>query len=671
MQTPSSPVEPPSQSPRAAAATPALQQLDYTSLRAVLSELGPLLVPSRFEKAQQSDAHSLQLGLRGLTGSFWLELSWLAEAPRLLAIPPPPRQGDGSTLARQLQHGLRGLALVELHQPAWERVVELRFAPRPGEPPERTLVLELMGRHSNLFLLDAERRVVALARQVRDRQSRLRPIGTGDPYQSPPGQAGEPPRRQETFAAWQQRLTLLPLPLGKALLGAYQGTSPALVRQLLDDPAWASLPVDGLSDAQWQALWRRWQEWLGCLEDGRFQLRCCGEGRYRCWSPLLAAEATPAPTTALEASTATNAPEVGGAPGRATAATATLAATADGRAVGAVRSGVAAGAEERPPEPAAGPLMAPVTAGPATEALAINRGLAGYYGALLAERIWRQRRQALETCLRHALLREREQLAQQQALLEAVPAADALQQQADALLCQPDPPRETIDEAQALYRRARKLRRSVAAITPRVALHRQHLAGLETSLTFLEQLDRDADLAPLEEELLEQLERLRPRLAGERSGGRSRARRRQAGAAEPQPLELRSPAGLRLQVGRNHRQNEWISLRQARRGDLWFHAQELPGSHVVLKGSEAPPAPADLQAAADLAAHFSRGRGNRRVPVLMVDAETLQRIPGAEPGTVRHRGGEVLWGEPERAQPLLQRARQDPLGAEPSASRAP
>jgi predicted ribosome quality control (RQC) complex YloA/Tae2 family protein len=238
-------------------------------------------------------------------------------------------------------------------------------------------------------------------------------------------------------------------------------------------------------------------------------------------------------------------------------------------------------------------------------------------------------------------------------------------------LCQPAPDRETIEEAQALYRRARKLRRSVAAITPRIDLHRQHLEGLETSLTFLEQLDRDADLASLEEELLEQLERLRPRGAGEPSGGRGRGRRRQAGQGEPQPLELRSAGGLRLQVGRNHRQNEWISLRQARRGDLWFHAQELPGSHVVLKGSEAPPGDGDLQAAADLAAHFSRGRGNRRVPVLMVAAETLQRIPGAEPGTVRHRGGEVLWGEPERGQALLQVAdRQAGSGSEPPRAEA-
>ena len=136
------------------------------------------------------------------------------------------------------------------------------------------------------------------------------------------------------------------------------------------------------------------------------------------------------------------------------------------------------------------------------------------------------------------------------------------------------------------------------------------------------------------------------------AGGRQK---RRAGAIEgvPQPLELHTPSGLPVQIGRNHRQNEWIAFRQARRGDLWFHAQELPGSHVVLKSSERLASDADLQAAADMAAHYSRGRGNRRVPVVMVPSEELQRIPGAAPGTVRHRGGSVLWGEPQRALSLL------------------
>jgi predicted ribosome quality control (RQC) complex YloA/Tae2 family protein len=568
-----------------------LQAMDLTSLRAVLAELEPVLVPSRFEKAQQSDAHTLQLGFRSLEGRTWLELSWLAEAPRLLAIPPPPRGGDGSTLAQQLQHGLGGLALVALEQIGWERVVELGFAPRPGEPVCRWLVVELMGRRSNLFLLDQERRVVAAARQVREQQSRLRPIGTGDPYTPPPPPAGRPPALEESFEHWQGQLRLLPVPLKQALQGAYQGISPALALQLCGPEragaeALLAQPVDQLSPQQWQRLWQRWQDWLTAMGQRRFRFQSGGPTAYGCWDP------------------------------------------------------------EPPPQHAA------------AASLPINRALATYYHQELDGRQRQQRLQALRQRLQQALDRERQQSQHQQELLSQVESSEALQRQADALLCLPQPSREQVADAQALYRRARKLRRSVAAITPRLEQHQQRIEQLEASLTFLEQLASDDALQ------LEALEDDSAQLLQPRRGSRPRGRAGNGTTSAPAPLELRTPGGLRLQVGRNHRQNEWISLRQARRGDLWFHAQECPGSHVVLKASEAPATEADLQAGADLAAHFSRARGNARVAVVMVPTDDLQRIPGAGPGTVRHRGGELLWAEPERARALLDAAVSS-LGEEP------
>ena len=547
--------------------------MDLTSLRAVLSEWRGLLLPSRFEKAQQGSSHSLQLGLRHLGGIQWLELCWQAEAARVHAIAPPPRQGEGSTLALQLQHGLRGLALTSLEQPGWERVVSLGFARRPGEPLEKRLVIELMGRHSNLFLLERDHRVVALARQVKPGQSRLRPIGTGDTYQPPPPAAGEPASTAASFAAWQERLMLVPLPLEQALRDAFQGISPALARQLVPE-TWLAQPVGSLTDHQWQELWQAWQSWLGALEAGRFVWQPTATG-YRCWAPTAS-------------------------------------------------------------------ITEPAIQGD----LPINRGLAGYYGEQLAALQLRTSRQHLQQQLRKLADQQARQVADQEGLLAAAAGSETLQQEADALLSQLQPSRQCIDAAQKLYRRARKLRRSVAAITPRLEQHRQHLAAIEASLTYLEQAEDGAQLEVLREELEELLGRsTRP--------GRRQRRALEATRGTPSPLELCTGSGMVVQVGRNHRQNEWISLRQARRGDLWFHAQELPGSHVVLKSSVQAAADSDLQVAADLAAHFSRGRANGRVPVVMVAVDALQRIPGAAPGTVRHRGGSVLWGVPERALSLL------------------
>jgi len=556
-----------------------LQAIDLTTLRAVLAELRPMLLPSRFEKAQQPAAHTLQLGLRSQQGRHWLEVSWLAEAPRLLAIEPPSRQGQGSTLAQQLQHGLAGLALVAIAQEGWERVVDLQFAPRPGEPISRHLIVELMGRHSNVFLLDGHRRVIALARQVRQQQSRLRPISSGDPYAPPPPLQGDRPRTDESLERWRRRLSLVPVSLRRALQQSYQGISPSLALQLAgDQPGEAesllALPVTDLIEPQWAELWRQWRRWLADLEQERFGFVTGGATAYRCW--------------------------------------------------GTGSTGCA---------PAGG----------------VNGALAAYYGPLLASREALRRRQHLEQRLQSARARQGRLRDEQQSLLDQVAGSDALQRQADALLCAANPSREQIGEAQALYKRARRLRRSLAAITPRLELHARNLEQIESSLTFLEQhAEQPGDLLALEQDIEAMLMR---------GGGEPRQQRRRPAPPEPpatpQPLELLTPGGLRVQVGRNHRQNDWISLRQARRGDLWFHAQECPGSHVVLKSSEAPAAEGDLQAAADLAAHFSRARGNRRVAVVMVPSEQLQRIAGAGPGTVRHRGGDVLWAEPGRAATLL------------------
>ena len=561
-----------------------LQVMDLTSLRAVLADLRAQIIPSRFEKAQQPNQQSLQLGFRTLKGMVWLELSWQADAARLVQIPSPSRIGSGSTLAQQVQHGLRQLALVELEQRNFERVVLFHFAPRPGEVSVRTLVLELMGRHSNVLLLDGQERITAIARQVRQHQSRVRPLSTGDPYIPPPALQSLPPSCEEPFEQWRRRLTLVPVDLGKALRDTYQGISPALTKQLINFsskhqapiPLSASTPVEEISDKQWQLLHTRWRRWLNQLSCDDFILQLDEAGGYRVWND-------------------------------------------------------------------------PADSSSNSESLSLRLGL--YYRKHLNERQLLKESQDLQQLLEQSRQREQAQRLEQVQRLKATGGADDLQRQADAILCQAAPDRGSIEQAQKLYQRAKRLRRSIPLIEERLVHHDQRLALIDGSAGFLADLmqadwdeagDRNQQLLELKVELEELLT--------------PRRRRRRSGPppGQPQPLEIRSQHGLVIQVGRNHRQNEWISLRQARAGDLWFHAQECPGSHVVLKASEAAAGEPDLQLAADLAAWFSRAKGNRRVPVVMTGVEHLQRIPGTAPGTVRHRQAELVWAEPDRAQKALE-----------------
>ena len=563
--------------------------MDVTTLLAVVNDLRGRVLPSRFEKAQQPDSQTLQLGFRTLQGMVWLELSWRADCPRLVQIPPPPRNGSGSTLAQQSQHSLRQLALVEMEQEGFERVVRFGFASRPGNPVQRHLVLELMGRHSNLLLLDERNRVIALGRQVRGHQSRVRPIGTGDDYVPPPPLQSSPPQKDEDFARWRKRLTLLPVPLAKALPQAYQGISPALARQLAaDDPtathSLLNTPVQEIDQRQWEQLHERWQQWLHCLDEASFSLHIStATNSYRVW--------------------------------------------------GATAVPLAASTQKEPP---------------------LSLTLGCYYSDQLQARELERQSEELRQQLLQARRREEELLLDQITKMQATDSAAELQQQADGLLCLPAPSRDQIDQAQKLYRRARKLRRAVPQLEERQRHHRQRLALIDGSEAFLEEVLSAGWDCPRQR--LERLNELRLEAQELLTSQRRRGRRQGAPrpALQPQPLELCSPAGLTIQVGRNHRQNDWISLRHAKPGDLWFHAQECPGSHVVLKASTGLADEADLTLAADLAALFSRARGNRRVAVVMVPVEQLQRIVGAGPGTVRHRGGAVRWAEPERAERQLQ-----------------
>ena len=564
-------------------ATSTLQVMDLTALKAVLKDLRDRMLPSRFEKAQQPDAHALQLGFRTLQGMVWLELSWQAESARLVQIDAPRRLGGGSTLAQQVQHGLRQLALVELEQHDFERVVFFHLASRPGSPPVRTLVLELMGRHSNLLLLDEQKRITAIGRQVRQHQSRIRPLSTGDFYTPPPPLQGLPPSRDEPFDQWKRRLSLLPIPLGRALRETYQGISPALATQLTSFPG--SLDSHGkvlkeqlvsdISESQWQRLHERWGCWLHHLNEERFSLQLEGSG-FRVWNEPPLADG--------------------------------------GQGVLSLRLGC-------------------------------------YYQDHVTKRRLSREIGNLQQRLQQCREREQAQRDEQKQRLQDTAGAATLQSEADQLLCQPDPDRDTITRAQKLYHRARRLRRAVPLIEERLQHHDQRLMLIEGSESFLEDLTR-ADWDNPDERSL-QLKDLHQELE-ELLAPRQRRRRSSSATGQPQPLVVNTTDGLTIQVGRNHRQNEWISLRQARAGDLWFHAQECPGSHVVLKASMAPASEDAIQQAADLAAWFSRARGNRTVPVVMAAVDALQRIPGALPGTVRHRNAELLWAEPDRARRQLE-----------------
>lgn len=558
-----------------------IQIMDLTTLKAVVFELKKTIVPSRFEKAQQIDSNTIQLGFRTIENLKWLEISWMAESPRIVEITPPKRHGENSTLAKQIKHLLTNLALVKIEQTGFERIISFKFSSRPGKETEKELVVELMGRYSNVLLLDKANKVITLGKQVKESQSRLRPIGTGDIYSAPPPLKGIVPDPFESFNSWKSNICLVPSTFKNSIKNAYQGISPTLILQIAGRDYNEAIkivnqPTKNIELRLWKEIYKRWIEWLKDIENNNYNISFQGPTDYVVW---------------------------GGS-----------------------------GSEVKDKN--------------------IGLTLGYYYSNKILERALNSIWQKIEQDLKNSKNDEIRKLEIQELLIKNISEYVNMQKKAQKLLSLQSPTKKQIIDAQHLFKEAKRKKRSRESILTRIKYHKQKISDIESCELFLDSLKytKGEDNNYRLNSIIELKEEVKEYIFSKKVNSNLKTKTKTKKEHTSKTKEIQSPSGLKIQIGGNNRQNELISLKKGKKGDLWFHAQEIPGSHVVLKSSNGLIDKKDIQLAADLASFFSRARGSKLVPIIMVPIENLRRISGALPGTVSHRGGKVLWGNAERAE---------------------
>lgn len=574
-----------------------LQPVDFTTLTAACAELQGQWLPARLEQVYQRDRFTIQLALRTLKQRGWLTLSWHPQAARLCIGDPPPRTPDTFTFSQQLRHQLMGLALVNLAAIApWERALDLQFAARPGDPPRWHLYVEIMSKYSNVILANQDHLIITTAHQVSPQQSSVRPIQTGQPYTAPPSLTESIPSLEESQESWQQRIALIPGPLKRNLLKSYRGLSSALVTALASTAGLDPLQeTSSLTPSDWQHLFQRWQAWLQILQTQQFQPGWLPEGY-----------------TVLGWRTHHPAPNVQ-----------TL----------------------------------------------LNR----YYTDQLNQQEFAQLQHQLSQKLSHHLAKLQAKATSFRERLTQSEQADQYRQQADLLMAYlrqwrpgmqkivlPDfetgapqtiplnPEQTAIQNAQALYKRHQKLKRAHIVVQPLLAAVEAEIQYLEQVEAVLQQLERYQEpedllnLNEIREELIQQHYLPAPEHRSSRE-------------TKTDYRRFQTPGGWELLIGRNNRQNDQLTFRLASAYDLWFHAQEIPGSHVLLRLEPgAIPDPIDLQFAADLAAYFSRARHSSQVPVVYTMPKSVYKPKGAKPGIALYKNEQVIWGRPQAARPALE-----------------
>ena len=552
--------------------------LDAVCLNAVVEELAPQIVGARIEKIQQPARDQVVLLLRHgrrvlLCANPNQPRIHLTELTRDNPAQPP-------MFCMLLRKHLQGGTITAVRQEPLERVVTLavRSADELGEPRELRLVLELMGRRANLILCGPDGRIVDCLRRVDLEMSESRQVLPGLYYRLPPVQEklSPPAVTEDVFAS---RLDLCPpeTPLDRWLVDTFTALSPLVAREIVFR---AFGTVDRTCGGDMSPLWKCFFAWQELVKEKHF-------------SPVIIkrndslSDFTYLPVAQYGSYAVCEAQE-------------SFCRMLDSFYE---RREQAERARQRGHD-----LLKTATAARDR----VRRKLA------LQEKEYAQTqdRDRLRLC-GELITANLYRMERGQTRLTAQNYYDPNCAETEIALDARLSPREN---AARYFKQYSKAKTAEKVLAEQLAKGRVELAYLESVLQELSLAESEQDFNDIRAEL--------------ESGGYLRGRgKKQAAFQRPsRPREFRSSAGLRILVGRNNRQNDRLTGKDAQRWDIWLHTQKIHGSHVILCTEGAQPDEQSLYEAAVLAAWFSQGRQNDKVSVDYTPVRYVKKPAGSRPG---------------------------------------
>ncbi len=601
---------------------------DAITTAAAAAEVRERLDRGRVDKVIQPSDLAVALFVRAGGANHTLLLSAHPQHARatLTAVRLAKAYDEPSPFVMLLRKYLEGASLTEVRQIGHDRILRLTF--RAG-PSSATLVAEVMGKHSNIILVDEQDVILGAVKRITPAQSRYRAVLPHQPYVLPPAQTQpsppapcadlpkpdpamlDPEGLAAALASWPDDK-----PLASALLDVLAGASPQLTRE-------AVYRLCGTTDATLGSQRERLGEALDLVRTLMSPPR---------WTPSLARR--------------------------------------DGRVLGWAAYPLLQHGVEPVVYPSLAALLdevygeSPIESGDAlgSQRDALSDGVSAARTRL--SRKVASLRQGLRAPEEIDLLRRQGEMVLAFAHDIALDARE-LRLDDPPMTVPLDPALTPSENARALFARYRKLRDAAARVPPMLDEAEGELQFLDTMLLFVEQADSPQGLKEIRDDLA--AAGFAPPGGGKAGGdakgkGKDKGAKAKGGKYHPggkeapkktaAALRFTTGDGLQVLVGRSARQNETVTFDLASSGDVWFHARGMPGSHVVLKTAGGAPPARSIEQAAALAAYYSRGRGSTTVPVDVVPARNVRRVKGGKPGLV-HISGETTVNVHPRAQPEL------------------
>ena len=176
--------------------------------------------------------------------------------------------------------------------------------------------------------------------------------------------------------------------------------------------------------------------------------------------------------------------------------------------------------------------------------------------------------------------------------------------------------------AAKFYKDYTRMKTAEKELTRQIALGQQELMYLQSVLEELNRADTDGELEEIRQEL--------------QAGGyiKQDTAKRRMKAVRLTPMRFESTDGYPIYVGRNNRQNDELTFKLARKDDIWLHASKVHGSHVIISCGGVTPPDDTITQAAQLAAYYAETGGGQNIPVDVVPVKMVKKTPDRKPGMV-------------------------------------
>lgn len=564
--------------------------LDAVCLQAVVAELAPQITGSRIEKIQQPARDQVVLLLRG---NRRLLLSAGGGQPRLhLTELLRDNPAQPPMFCMLLRKYLSGGIIESIQQAPLERVVTLTVsaADELGERSQFSLILEAVARRANLILADKDGHIIDCLRRIDFEMNPDRQVLPGLFYHLP-----TPPDKVSPFTVTEEEFAALAAAAGEGapadqwLVRTVNGLSPLVARELTFRACGSTdAPVTGHT----AALWSAFAAWRDTVNEKHFT------------PAMLKRSGVPMDFTYLHVG------QYGGA------------------------------AEEE-------------------TYTSFSRLLDDFYEKReQAERVKQKGQDLVKTASNGAARLRRKIAAQEQELAESknrdkwrvygeliTANLYRMERGMSRLTAQNyyDPDCADVDipldvrlspqeNAAKYFKKYTKAKTAEKYITAQLEKARVELTYLESVLQELTLAESEQDFNDIRAELTD--------------GGYLRAKGRKQPQRPSKPREFRSTAGLRILVGRNNRQNDRLTAKDAEKWDIWLHTQRIHGSHVILCTGGAQPDEQSIAEAASLAAYFSQAQNSTKVPVDFTQVKYVKKPAGSPPGFVNYTNYKTILADP-------------------------